>query len=148
MKKHQNIRFGRSRASHQNGASERAVKTMVTIESNMRMKTALRYLEETFSTAIWPMRIYYAIFIYNMIIGVQYILSMIEVWSRSRFEIVSETLSNFRVWGFLTCVLEPKLQNPGMKILRWDTRSQMEVNMGFIKMHSTQFGLVMNLLTG
>ena len=35
-------------------------------------------------------------------------LSAIEIWSRSRFEPVSETLSNFHVWGCPTYVLELK----------------------------------------
>ena len=75
-------------------------------------------------------------------------LSAIEIWSRSRFEPVSETLSNFHVWGCPTYVLEPKLQKPGVKIPKWAPRSRRGVNMGFSKMHSTQFGLVINLLIG
>ena len=43
-------------------------------------------------------------------------ISAIEIWSRSIFEPVSETLSNFHVWGFPTYVLEPKFQKPGVKI--------------------------------
>ena len=75
-------------------------------------------------------------------------LSAIEIWSRSRFEPVSETLSNCYVWGCPTYVLELKLQKPGVKIPKWAPRSQRGVNMGFSKMHSTQVGLVLNLLTG
>ena len=60
---------------------------------------------------------------------------------------MSETLSNCHVWGCPTYVLEPKLQNPVVKIPKWDPRSQRGVNMGFSNMHSTQVGLVINLLT-
>ena len=35
-----------------------------------------------------------------------------------------------------------------MKIPDWAPRSQRRVNIGFSKMHSTQVGLVLNLLTG
>ena len=35
-----------------------------------------------------------------------------------------------------------------MNIPKWGTRSQRGVNIGFIKMRSTQVGLVLNLLTG
>ena len=63
-------------------------------------------------------------------------------------EVKDETLSNFHVWGCPTYVLEPKLQKPGVKIPKWAPRIQRGVNMGFIKMHSTQVGLVINLLTG
>ena len=75
-------------------------------------------------------------------------LSAIEIWSRSIFEPVSETLSKCHVWGCPTYLLEPKLQNPGVKIPKWAPRSRRWVNMVFSNMHSTQFGLVLNLLTG
>ena len=78
----------------------------------------------------------------------QSVLSAIRIWSRTRFEPVSENLSNFHVWGCPKYVLEPKLQKPGVKIPKWDPRSLRGVNMGSRKMHSTQVGLVLNLLTG
>ena len=61
---------------------------------------------------------------------------------------MSETLSNCHVWVCPTYVLGPKFHNPGVKILKWDLRSQIGVNMGFIKIRSTQVGSVLNLLTG
>ena len=61
---------------------------------------------------------------------------------------MSETLRNCHVWGCPTYVLEPKLQKPGVKIPKWDPMSRIGFNMGFSKMHSTQVGLVLNLLTG
>ena len=61
---------------------------------------------------------------------------------------MSETLINCYVWGCPTYVLEPKLKNPGLKINKWYPRSLRGVNMVFRKIHSTQFGLVLNLLTG
>ena len=82
----------------------------------------------------------YAVWVYNQIPDMQSGLSDIEIWSRSRFEPVSETLSNFHVWGFPTYVLEPKLQKPGVKIPKWNPRIRIGVNMGFSKMHSTQVG--------
>ena len=67
-------------------------------------------------------------------------LSAIEIWSRSRFEPVSETLSNFHVWGCPTYVLEAKLQKPEVNIPKWAPRSQRGVNMGFRKMHLKKLG--------
>ena len=75
-------------------------------------------------------------------------LSDIEIWSRSRFEPMSETLRNFHVRGFPTYILEKQLQKPGVNITKWDPRSQRRLNMGFSKINLTQFGLVLNLLTG
>ena len=100
------------------------------------------------STDLWPMAMDYAVWVYNRTPGMQSGLSAIEIWSRSRFELVSETLGKCHVWGFPTYVLEPKLQKPGVKITKWAPNSQRGVNMGFSKMHSTRVGLVINLLTG
>ena len=90
----------------------------------------------------------YDVWVYNRIPGMQSGLSAIEIWSMSKFEPVSETLSNCHVWGCPTYFLEPKLQKPGVNIPKWDTRSRNGVNTGFSKMHSTQVGLVLNLLNG
>ena len=61
---------------------------------------------------------------------------------------MSETLSNCHIWGCPTNFLEPKLHKPGVKIPKWGHGSRREVDMGFIDMHSTKVGLVLNLLTG
>ena len=148
MKKQQNIWLGGAGASHQNGAAECAIKTVVTMESTMFMHAALICPDETFYNDLWPMAMDYAVWVYNQIPDTKSGLSNIEIWSGSRFEPVSETLSNCHVWGFPTRVLEPKLQNPRVKIPKWATRSRIGVNMGFSKMNSTQVGLVINLLTG
>ena len=112
------------------------------------MHAALRCPDDTFSTDLWPMAMDYDVWVYNLIPDMQSGLSAIEIWSRSRFEPLSETLNNCHVWGCPTYFLEPKLLNPGMKIPKWAPRSQRGVNMGFSKMHSTQVGLVLNVLTG
>ena len=75
-------------------------------------------------------------------------LSAIEIWSRSRFEPVSETLRNCHFWSCTTYFLEPKLQKPGVKIPKWYSNSQRGVNVGFRNINSTQVGLVLNLLAG
>ena len=91
---------------------------------------------------------YYDTWVYNLTPDMQSGLSAIEIWSRSRFDPVWETFNNCHVWCFPTYVLEPNLHSRGVKIPKWDTRSRRWVNMGFIKMHSTQSGLFLNLLTG
>ena len=89
LKKQKNIRFSEAGASHQNGAAERTIKTVVTMERIMLMHSALRCPEETFSTDIWPMEMDYAVWVYNQTPDMQSGLSAIEIWSRSRFEPVS-----------------------------------------------------------
>ena len=113
--------------------------------STMLIHAALRYLEDTLSTDLWPMEMDYYVWVYNRIPYILSGFSAIEIWSRSRFNPVPETLSNCSVWVCTKYVLEPKLQNPGVKIPKWAPRSQRGVNMGFIMMHSTQIGLVLNL---
>ena len=100
------------------------------------------------STDIFTMENEYAVWIYNLFLGMISGLSNSDIWPISMFKTVSETLRNCHVLGCPTYVLEPKLQNPGMKIPKWDPRSQRGVNMGFSKMNSTQVVLVLNLLTG
>ena len=71
------------------------------------MHTALIFPEDTLSTDVWPMAIDYAVWVYNRIPDIQSGFSAIETWSRSMFEPVSETLSNFHVWGCPIYILEP-----------------------------------------
>ena len=112
------------------------------------MHAAIRCTEDTLSTDLWPMTMDYDVWVYNRIPDMHSRLSPIEIWSRSRFEPVSETLSNCHVWGCPTYVLEKKLQKPVVKIPKWDPRIRIGVNMGFSKMNLAQVGLVLNLLTG
>ena len=98
MRKQQKIIFSGAGASHQNGATERAIKTVVTMARTILMHAALRCPGDTFSTDLWPMAMDYAVWVYNRTPDMQSGLSAIEIWSRSRFEPVSETLSNCHVW--------------------------------------------------
>ena len=145
LKNQQKIRFSGSGDSHQNGAAERAIKMVFTMTRTMLMHAVLRYPEDTLSTDIWPITKDYAVWVYNWIPDMQSGFSAIKIWARSMFEPVSETLSNCHVWCCPTYFLEPKFQKPGVKIPKWAPRSRKGVNMGFIKMHSTQVGLVINL---
>ena len=61
LKKQKNIRFSGDGASHQNGAAESAIKTLVTMTRTTLMNAALRCPEDTVSTDIWPMEIDYSV---------------------------------------------------------------------------------------
>ena len=97
LKKQQKIGFSADEASHQNGASERAIKTVVTMERTMLVHAALRCPEDIFSTDLCPMVIDYTVWVYNPTPDSQSGLFAIEICSRSRFEPVSETLSNCHI---------------------------------------------------
>ena len=63
---------------------------------------------------------------------------------RQDSESLSETLTRCHVRGCPTYVLEPKKQNPVVKLPKWIPRSQRGVNTEFSNMHSTQVGSVLN----
>ena len=110
LKKQQKIRFSGAGDSHQNGAAEHAIKTVVAMARNMLMHAELRCREDSYSTDLWAMAMNVDVWVYNRNRDIQSGLSAIEIWSRSRFETVLETLINCHVWGCPTYVLEPKLQ--------------------------------------
>ena len=80
LKKQKKIRFSGAGASHQNGAAERSIKTIVTMERTMLMHAALRCPDEILYTAIWPMTMDYAVWVYNCIPDIQSGFSAIEIW--------------------------------------------------------------------
>ena len=98
LKKQDNIRCNGDGASHQNGAAEHDIKTVITMEKTMLMHVALRCPEGRMSTYIWPIAMHYAIWVYKQIPDRQSGLSAIEICSRSRFDPTSETLSKFHGW--------------------------------------------------
>ena len=131
----QKIRFSKAGASHKNGAAECVINTLVTTERTMLMHAALRFPEDTLSTDIWSIEMDYDTWVYNRITDMQPAISAIEIQSRSRFEPVSETLRKFHTSGCPTYCFEPKLQKPGVNVLKWSPRIKIGVNMGFSKMH-------------
>ena len=71
LKKQKKIRFSGSGASHQNGAEESSINTVVTMASTILMHAALRCPENTLSTDIWTMQMDYAVWVYNRISDMQ-----------------------------------------------------------------------------
>ena len=61
LKNQKKIRFSGDDASHQNGAAEHAIKTVVTMARTMLMQAAIKFPEYTLSTDLWPMAMDYAV---------------------------------------------------------------------------------------
>ena len=80
-KKKQVIRFSGSAASNQNGESEQAIKTVVTMARTILIHSDIRYTEETLTNDICPMETDYSIRIYNWIPDMKSGLSTIEIQS-------------------------------------------------------------------
>ena len=77
LKKQQKIRFSGSGASHQNGAVERSINTVVTMKMTMLMQAEITCPLETLSTDLWTMKIDYAKCLYSLIPDMQSGLSAI-----------------------------------------------------------------------
>ena len=71
LKNNQNISFSGPGTSHQKGAAERAIMTVVTTENTLLMNATLRSPEDTLYTAIWRMAMDYAVWIFNRIPDMQ-----------------------------------------------------------------------------
>ena len=84
------------------------------MESTMLIHYAFICPKVTLFTYLWPMEMDYAAWIYDWIPGMQSCLSNIEIWSRSIFDPVSETLSNAHVCGCPKYILDTNLQRPGV----------------------------------
>ena len=65
LKNQQNITLSGAGASHQNGAAERAIKTVVTMARTMLMHAELGCPEDILSTDLCQMAINYAVWVYN-----------------------------------------------------------------------------------
>ena len=77
LNKYENIRFSGYCASHKNGAAERTIKTVVTMERNMLMHAQLGCHKDIIYTDIWPMEMDYDVWVYNCIPDIQSVLSAI-----------------------------------------------------------------------
>ena len=77
MKKQQKIRFSGDGASNLNGASGRAIKTVVTMTRTMLMHAARICPEDKLSTDIWSTAMDYYVWVYNRIPDIQSRLSAI-----------------------------------------------------------------------
>ena len=98
LKNQQKIIFSGDGTSHQNGSLDRTTKTVVTTKMATLMHDALRCTNDTLSTDICPMEMYYFIWIYNHISNIKSGISAIEILPISSFYPFTETLSNFHVW--------------------------------------------------
>ena len=79
LKKQKTIRFSWSGASHKNGAEERAIKMLVTMENTMLMYAVLRLPKDILYNDIWKMEMDYAVWVYTRTPDIQSRLSAIEI---------------------------------------------------------------------
>ena len=75
--------------SHQNGAAENSIKTLVTMTRTMFMNSVLRCPKKTFSTDLWTIIMEYYVCVYNIIPDIKSGIPDIEILSISRSDTVS-----------------------------------------------------------
>lgn len=143
----QDIRFSGVGTGHQNGVSERAIRTITSMARTMMLHSALRSPEGFITADLWPMAMDYAVWIYNHVPSATTGLSPLDLFTR----VVNpklKVLNDAHVWGCPTYVLEAKLQKSGVKIPKWMPRSRQAVFLGFSPLHASNVGLVLNRRTG
>ena len=145
--KRQAVTFSGVGAAHQNAVAERAIQTITYMARTMLIHAAMRSPSDTITANHWPMAMDYAAWVYNNLPKQDTGLSPNDLWSRSKYTPIQETLARSHVWGAPTYVLEPKLQKSGIKIPKWAPRSRRGVFMGFSPRHSTLVTLILNLRT-
>ena len=86
----------------------------------------------------------YACWIYNRAPTESTIFSHYTLWNRSIYTTHKYLLSIFHVFGAPNYVSDPKLHNSGVKIPKYQPRSNKTVFMGFRYIHLTKTTLVLN----
>ena len=145
--KKQPVTFSGVGAAHQNAVAERAIQTITYMARTMLIHASMRSPSDTITAKHWPMAVDYKAWVCNNLPKQDTGLSANDLWSRSKFSPVQETLARTHVWGAPTYVLEPKLQKNGIKIPKWAPRSRQGIFMGFSPRHSTLVTLILNLRT-
>lgn len=132
-------------AHHQNGVSERAIKTITSWARAMLMHMVIHW-PDCSDLALWPFALNYSVFIWNHLPKQESGLCPEEIFTSTRID-VANILSRIKVWGCPTYVLDPTLQD-GKKLPKWHPRSRRGQFLGFSNQHSSTVGLVLNLRTG
>ena len=143
-KKGQTIDFSAVGAHHQNGAAERAIRTISDLARANLLHARLHWPTKT-DLDLWPMAVEYAVYIYNNTPKESSGLAPIEIWSGMKSDY--NALRSAHVWGCPCYVLEPKLQD-GKKIPKWQPRSRRGQFLGRSLRHASSAALIRNLKTG
>jgi hypothetical protein len=138
----QNITFSGVGAHHQNGAAERAIRTIFTIARTMLTHAAIRW-PDAISTDLWPMAVDYAVWLHNRMPKSTGI-APIDLLTRTT--VPRHHLAEAHVFGCPTFVLDPALQG-GSMLPKFKPRSKRGVFLGLSPKHSSTVPLVLNLDT-
>ena len=139
----QQLRFCGVNAHHQNGAAERAIRTVSNIARAMLLHASAHWKGGIDST-LWPMAVHHAAYLYNHTPDATGICPA-DIFMGTT--VPRHRLQDLHVWGCPAFVLDPVLQQ-GKKLPRWQPKSRKCTFLGFSKDHSSNVPLVLNPMTG
>ena len=142
LENQQIITFSGVGAHHQNGAAERAIRTIFTIARTMLTHAAIRW-PDAITTDLWPMALDYAVWLHNRMPKSTGI-APIDLLTRTT--VPRHHLANAHVFGCPTFVLDPTLQG-GSMLPKFKPRSRRGVFVGLSQKHSSTVPLVLNMDT-
>lgn len=139
----QHVEFCGVGAHHQNGISERAIRTIAENARTMLLHSR-RLWPEAMSQAFWPFALSYAAYAHNHLHHDDQGRTPMEKFSRTEH---SFELSNIHAFGCPVRVLDHRLQN-SQKIPRWEPRCRLGIFVGNSPLHADNAALVLNPFTG
>ena len=141
----QTITFSGVGAHHQNGVSERSIKTVTSWALSYMMHQLLHW-PAGFEDDLWPFALGHAITMWNHLPQSRSGLSPLELFTRTKFP-RHDIIRNARVWGCPVYVLDPALQD-GHKLPKWTKKSRLTLHLGALPTHSPTVSRLLDLKTG
>ena len=137
--KGQTIDFSGVGAHHQNSVSERAICTVVELARTLIIHQAMHWPKEA-QLDLWPFAMSYSVWLWNHLPNQETGLSPHEIFYQT-LEQNFNHLKQTQVWGCLTYVLEPTIQD-SRKLPKWQPKSRRGAFLGFSDSHLTMIGLI------
>jgi hypothetical protein len=143
--KNQKIDYSGVGAHHQNGNSERSIRTVTQWARAMMLHQVIHWPAEA-DLQLWPFALDQAVFLWNNMPQTRTRLAPLELFTGTKFG-SHKQLQRAHVWGCPVFVLDPMLQD-GKKIPKWKPRARRGLYVGVSPRHSTTVGRVLHLVTG
>ena len=137
-------KFAGAGAHHHNGVAERLIRTIVSIAQTMMMHATI-HRPTTSGPQLWLMAIKYAAHVYNRMPLVATGLCPFDSFTRQQFK--QNQIHDMHVWGCPVYVLDKRIAN-GIKIPKWEPRSDVYIFKGVTDKHSSTVPLVLNQKSG
>ena len=132
-------------AKHQNGVTERNIKTVAQWARANMLHLASLWPEQA-NAKFWPQAIDYAVWVFNRMPNMDSGITPDEIWHSSRSSNKLE-FERSHVFGCPVYVLDASIQD-GKKIPKWNPHARLGLFLGFSELHSLQVPLVMNVSSG